>query len=119
MPTFAKRSKDGFAAAAEQSGLGGTHREVLFAGPSRLRSTSHVQFAHHVVREMWRDRARGTALSGATLFGHFHEEHEADMRAWLSRQPAKSSTSLPFPSRSSCARVEIRRDSSVGRAGLS
>jgi hypothetical protein len=36
---------------------------------------------------------RGTSLSGATLFGHFHEEHEADMRAWLSRQPAKSSTS--------------------------
>lgn len=36
---------------------------------------------------------QGTALSGATLFGHFHEDHEADMRAWLSRQPAKSSTS--------------------------
>lgn len=36
---------------------------------------------------------QGKALSGATLFGHFHEEHEADMRAWLSRQPAKLSTS--------------------------
>ena len=36
---------------------------------------------------------QGTPLSGSTLFGHFHEEHEADMRAWLSRQPAKSSTS--------------------------
>jgi hypothetical protein len=32
----------------------------------------------------------GTPLSGATLFGHFHDEHEADMRAWLSRQPARS-----------------------------
>jgi hypothetical protein len=36
---------------------------------------------------------QGTPMSGATLFGHFHEEHEADMRAWLSRQPARSSTS--------------------------
>ena len=36
---------------------------------------------------------QGAPLSGATLFGHFHEEHEADMRAWLLRQPAKSSTS--------------------------
>ena len=33
---------------------------------------------------------QGTPLSGATLFGHFHDEHEADMRAWLSRQPARS-----------------------------
>jgi hypothetical protein len=32
----------------------------------------------------------GTPLTGATLFGHFHEEHEADMRAYLSRQPARS-----------------------------
>ena len=32
----------------------------------------------------------GTPLSGAAFFGHFHEEHEADMRAWLSRQPARS-----------------------------
>jgi hypothetical protein len=24
----------------------------------------------------------GAPLSGATLFGHFHEEHEADMRKW-------------------------------------
>jgi hypothetical protein len=36
---------------------------------------------------------QGTPLSGPTLFGHFHDEHEADMRAWLSRQSAKSSTS--------------------------
>jgi hypothetical protein len=35
----------------------------------------------------------GTPLSGAAFFSHFHDEHEADMRAWLSRQPAKSSTS--------------------------
>ena len=32
----------------------------------------------------------GTPLTGATLFGHFHTEHEADMRAYLSRQPARS-----------------------------
>jgi len=32
----------------------------------------------------------GTPLTGATLFGHFHDEHEADMRAYLSRQPARS-----------------------------
>jgi hypothetical protein len=24
-------------------------------------------------------------LTGATFFGHFHEEHEADMRAWLAK----------------------------------
>jgi hypothetical protein len=24
-------------------------------------------------------------LTGAALFGHFHEEHESDMRAWLER----------------------------------
>lgn len=24
-------------------------------------------------------------LTGAALFGHFHEEHEPDMRAWLAR----------------------------------
>jgi hypothetical protein len=36
---------------------------------------------------------QGTPMSGATLFGHFHDEHEADMRAWLSRQPVRSSTS--------------------------
>jgi len=34
---------------------------------------------------------QGAPLTGATLFGHFHDEHEADMRAWLSRQPASSS----------------------------
>jgi hypothetical protein len=27
----------------------------------------------------------GEPLSGAALFGHFHEEHEADMRAWLEK----------------------------------
>jgi len=27
----------------------------------------------------------GEPLSGAAFFGHFHEEHEADMRAWLER----------------------------------
>jgi uncharacterized damage-inducible protein DinB len=37
-----------------------------------------------------RDPARfpwleGEPLTGAMLFGHFHEEHEADMRAWLER----------------------------------
>ncbi|MGH2486082.1 MAG: DinB family protein [Ktedonobacterales bacterium] len=37
-----------------------------------------------------RDPARfawleGDPLSGAMLFGHFHEEHEADMRAWLEK----------------------------------
>jgi hypothetical protein len=33
---------------------------------------------------------QGTPLSGAAFFSHFHDEHEADMRAWLSRQPARS-----------------------------
>ena len=27
----------------------------------------------------------GEPLTGAAFFGHFHEEHEADMRAWLER----------------------------------
>lgn len=27
----------------------------------------------------------GERLTGALLFGHFHEEHESDMRAWLAR----------------------------------
>ena len=27
---------------------------------------------------------------GAAFFAHFHQEHEADMRTWLSRQPARS-----------------------------
>lgn len=31
-----------------------------------------------------------TPLSGAAFFSHFHNEHEADIRAWLSRQPARS-----------------------------
>ena len=29
----------------------------------------------------------GEPLSGAIIFGHFHEEHEQDIRAWLSNQP--------------------------------
>jgi hypothetical protein len=33
---------------------------------------------------------QGTPITGATLFGHFHDEHEADMRAYLSRQPART-----------------------------
>jgi hypothetical protein len=28
----------------------------------------------------------GQLLSAAALFGHFHEEHESDMRAWLAGQ---------------------------------
>jgi hypothetical protein len=28
----------------------------------------------------------GQPLSAALLFGHFHEEHEPDMRAWLARE---------------------------------
>lgn len=27
----------------------------------------------------------GERLTGAFIFGHFHEEHETDMRAWLAR----------------------------------
>jgi hypothetical protein len=27
----------------------------------------------------------GERLSGAFIFGHFHQEHEPDMRAWLAR----------------------------------
>jgi hypothetical protein len=27
----------------------------------------------------------GAPLTGATFFGHFHEEHEADIRAWLNK----------------------------------
>ncbi|HEX6777778.1 MAG TPA: ClbS/DfsB family four-helix bundle protein [Ktedonobacterales bacterium] len=27
----------------------------------------------------------GEPLSGAAFFGHFHDEHESDMRAWLSK----------------------------------
>ena len=30
----------------------------------------------------------GELLSGAALFGHFHEEHESDMRAWLGKMPS-------------------------------
>ncbi len=32
----------------------------------------------------------GAPLSGAAFFSHFHDEHEADMRAWLARQPTRS-----------------------------
>ena len=32
----------------------------------------------------------GEQLTGAALFGHFHEEHEADMRAWRDRVKSKS-----------------------------
>ena len=31
----------------------------------------------------WMD---GESVSAAAFFGHFHEEHEPDMRAWLARQ---------------------------------
>ncbi len=30
----------------------------------------------------------GQPLTAAALFSHFHDEHEADMRAWLARQEA-------------------------------
>ncbi|HEY7126649.1 MAG TPA: ClbS/DfsB family four-helix bundle protein [Ktedonobacterales bacterium] len=30
----------------------------------------------------------GEPLSGAAFFGHFHEEHEPDMRAWLGKMTA-------------------------------
>jgi hypothetical protein len=33
------------------------------------------------------DWLEGTPLSGAMFFGHFHEEHEPDMRAWLAKYP--------------------------------
>jgi hypothetical protein len=33
---------------------------------------------------------QGAPVSGAAFFAHFHDEHEADMRAFLSRQPARS-----------------------------
>jgi hypothetical protein len=33
---------------------------------------------------------QGAPVTGATLFGHFHDEHEADMRGYLSRQLARS-----------------------------
>ncbi len=32
--------------------------------------------------------AEGELLSAATLFAHFHEEHEPDIRAWLAQQEA-------------------------------
>ncbi len=34
------------------------------------------------------DWLEGEPLSGAVFFGHFHEEHEPDMRAWLSKVTA-------------------------------
>jgi hypothetical protein len=33
---------------------------------------------------------KGAPLSGAAFFGHFHDEHEADISGYLSRQPARS-----------------------------
>ena len=41
----------------------------------------------HLERLPW---LQGAPVTGATFFGHFHDEHEADMRGWLSRQPARS-----------------------------
>ncbi len=32
------------------------------------------------------DWLEGEPMSGAAFFGHFHEEHEPDMRAWLERR---------------------------------
>lgn len=32
----------------------------------------------------------GQRMTGASFFSHFHDEHETDMRAWLSQQPARS-----------------------------
>jgi hypothetical protein len=34
----------------------------------------------------------GEQLNSAFFFGHFHDEHEADMRAWLERVKKKAST---------------------------
>ena len=33
----------------------------------------------------------GEQLNGEFFFGHFHDEHEADMRAWLERVRKKAS----------------------------
>ena len=33
---------------------------------------------------------QGAPVSGAAFFAHFHDEHEADMRAWLSRESARA-----------------------------
>jgi len=41
----------------------------------------------HPERFPWME---GAPVTGATFFGHFHNEHEADMRARLSGQPARS-----------------------------
>jgi hypothetical protein len=41
----------------------------------------------HPERLPWME---GAPLTGAAFFGHFHDEHEADMRAWVSRQPTRS-----------------------------
>jgi hypothetical protein len=35
----------------------------------------------------------GEPLTAAALFGHFHEEHEPDMRAWLDRARSEESAS--------------------------
>jgi hypothetical protein len=34
----------------------------------------------------------GEPLTAAALFGHFHEEHEADMRAWLAKISREDTT---------------------------
>lgn len=34
----------------------------------------------------------GQPLTGAAFFGHFHEEHEPEMRAWLAREKRASSS---------------------------
>lgn len=37
---------------------------------------------HDSTRFSWLE---GEPITGAMLFGHFHDEHEADMRAWLEK----------------------------------
>ena len=39
---------------------------------------------HDPARFPWLE---GETWNGAALFGHFHDEHEADMRAWLAKHP--------------------------------
>jgi hypothetical protein len=42
---------------------------------------------NHPERLPWME---GAPVTGAAFFSHFHDEHEADMRAWVSRQPTRS-----------------------------
>lgn len=35
------------------------------------------------------DWTEGEPMTAAALFGHFHEEHEPDMRTWLAQQQAR------------------------------